>query len=206
MTDSTKIKFYDFLTKKISLKDFETWIYSDSVLKSEIGSENYMNLVSFGFNDKNDYEKINSIVGNIINKGDFEKWKITNKLVDFIGHPEKAKELLNDFYHLFCGFPNENPYEPKGYKFLQNLGLNYLHWIDEAYLKANHGDKWFDYYKKYENEIPFYHEQLVPVAKLILSGLQTNGIEIFEKGIYKISDSLKEQLENDKILELKHKD
>ncbi|HEX3008400.1 MAG TPA: hypothetical protein VHO90_12390, partial [Bacteroidales bacterium] len=106
----------------------------------------------------------------------------------------------------YCGFPNENPYELKGYKFLQNLGLNYLHWIDEAYLKTSYGDKWTDYYKKYESEIPFYHEQLVPVAKLIFSGLQTNEIEIFEKGIYKISDSLKEQLENDKILELKHKD
>jgi hypothetical protein len=206
MTDSTKIKFYNVLTGKTSLKDFETWIYSDSDLESEIGTSNYMDLVSFGFNDKNANEKINSIIGNIINNGDFERWKITNKLIDFIDHPEKTKELLNDFYHLFCGFPNENPYEAKGYKFLQNLGLNYLYWIDETYLKTSYGDKWIDYYKKYENEVPLYHQQLVPVAKLILSGLQTNRIEILEKGIYKISASLKAQLESDKILQLKHKD
>lgn len=206
MTDNTKIKFCDFLTGKTSLNDFETWIYSNSALESEIGSDNYMDLVSFDFNDKNAYEKINSIIENIINIGDFERWKIMNKLIDFIDHPEKAKELLNDFYHLFCGFPNENLYEPKGYKFLQNLGLNYLHWIDEAYLKASHGDKWTDYYKKYESEIPLYHKQLVPVAKLILTGLESEEIKILGKGDYNITDSLKEQLESDKVLELKHKD
>ncbi len=107
-----------------------------------------MDLASFDFNDKNAYEKINSIIENIINKGNFERWRIANKLIDFINHPENSKKLLNDFYHLFCGFPNENPYQPKGYRFLQNLGLNSLHWIDEAYLKASYGDKWIDYYKK----------------------------------------------------------
>ena len=206
MTDNTKIKLYNFLTGKTSHKDFETWVYSNSDLEGEIGSGNYIDLVSFSFNDKNSFEKINALIETIINKGDFERWKITGKLIEFIDHPEKAKELLNDFYHLFCGFPNENPYEPKGYKFLQNLGLNYLHWVDESYLKASYGDKWIDYYKRFESEIPDYHKQLVPIAKLILSGLQSKDIEIFEKGIYKISDTLKEQLESDKILNLKHND
>lgn len=206
MKDSTKKKFYGFLTGKINLKDFETWIYSESALESEIGSGAYMDLVSLDFNERNVYEKLNSIISNVINKGDFETWMISDKLGDFIAHPEKAKELLNDFYHLFCGLPNENPYEPKGYKFLQNLGLNYLHWIDETYLKASHGEKWTDYYKKYESEIPLYHKQLVPVANLILSGLESGEIKILGKGDYDITDSMKEQLESDKVLKLKHKD
>jgi hypothetical protein len=163
-------------------------------------------LISFEFKDKYANDKIRSLISRIINIGDFEKWKITNKLKSFIDKPEHTKDLLNDFYDLFFGFPNENPYEQKGYKFLQNLGLNCLYWIDEGYLKSSYGDSWIEYYKKYEAEIPLYHEQLVPIASLILSALTSDEIEIYGKGDYKISDFLKEKLESDKIIKLKHKE
>ncbi len=204
MKEDTKVKFYQFLVGKIGIAEFEKWIYSNSSLEIEIGENSYMDLISFDFKDKSANEILKVFISEIVQIGDFEKWKITNKLREFIDSPERTKDLLNDLYLLFSGLPNDNSNEPKGYKFLQNLGLNYLHWMDEDYLKTCHGDKWTDYYEKYEKEIPLYYKQLVPIARLILSAFQKAEIEIINKGQYVISDSLKEQLESDKVFELRH--
>ncbi|HKK77067.1 MAG TPA: hypothetical protein VJ953_18455 [Saprospiraceae bacterium] len=198
----TKEQLYKFLNDDTKLNAFEKWLYSNLNLEEELGSENYLNLVSFNFKSKYANERLKTLVYGIIDKGDFEEWKITTKLQEFIEKPELTKDLLNEFYRLYCGIPYVNSDTPKGYKFLQNLGLNYFYWIDEAYLKLSYGKKWSEYYKKYEAEIPFYHSQLVPVAKLILSALESKEIEILERGIYKITDRLKEKLEGEKILSL----
>jgi len=206
MNRSTTIKFYQVLSGELTLTDFEKWIYNSSTLEEEIGSTSYMDLISFDFKDKNATEKIIAFTTELVQSGDFEKWKISKILYEFIELPERAKDLLNDLYDLYCGFPNEDPYEPKGYKFLKQLGLNHLYWIDEDYLKTSYGEKWMNYYKKYEKEIPFYHNQLVPYARAILLALESNEIEIYEKGNYRISNLLKEKFESDKIIELKHKE
>ena len=92
-----------------------------------------------------------------------------------------------------------------GFKFLQNLGLNFLFWMDAGYLKTNYGKKWQIEYKKCKDEVPFYNKQLLPIAKKILLAMDTKQIEIKGQGIYTIESKLKEELESELIFKLEHK-
>ena len=93
----------------------------------------------------------------------------------------------------------------KGFKFLQNLGLNHLHWMDKGYLKSNYGKQWQIEYQKCKEDLPFYHRQLEPIASRILKALNDKEIEILDQGRHKITEELKTQLESDTILKIKHK-
>jgi len=81
-----------------------------------------------------------------------------------------------------------------------------LYWLDEGYMKANYGDNWKEEYERSFNDFKFYHDQLKPFAKEILSALDTKQIVILKDGTYKISEDLKKKLQTDKIYKLKHPD
>ena len=142
---------------------------------------------------------------NIITESKFETWRLKNLLNQFIESSENIDQDLNQFYDLYCRTYNRMGEVQNGYKFLRNLGLNYFYWMDEGYLKTNHGGNWKIEYEKCKNDFGFYHQQLKPFAKIILEGLETNEIEILKIGDYKISNQLKSKLESDDFFQLKHK-
>lgn len=197
--------FYRFLIGDFHIDEFEDWLYSDADLENQIDADWYMDLISFNFRDKYAHDQLSVLLNKIIDKGDFECWKIKTKLKEFIDIPECAKDLLDDIYDLFCCFPNKNPDEIKQYTFLRHLALNPLYWVDEDYLKSCHGDDWPIYLKRYKAKIPFYHKQLVPIASTILSALDSGEITIYGKGNYTISDPLYGKLETGTVMELKDK-
>jgi len=206
MRESYKIEFYRFLNGEYQLKDFEELIYSNVDLESQIGSDIYLELVGFDFNDKNSQSRlIEFIFDSIITMGEFLTWRIREILIDFIERPDKIKKLLDEFYHLTCDAYNSQGEIAKGFKFLQNLGMNYFYWMDEGYLKTNYGKKWQIEYNKCKDDFGFYHEQLKPIAIKILESIDNEKIKINGQGDYEITDFLKTELESDKIFELKHK-
>jgi hypothetical protein len=136
-------------------------------------------LIELNFKDKySDGLLVNLITEKIIKQGDFLTWKIKELLTRFIESPHEYQSLLNEFYMLSTNAYNSQGGIAKGFKFLQNLGLNYLYWMDEGYLKTNYGKKWQIEYQKCKEDLPFYHKQLEPIASRILKALNDKEIEI----------------------------
>ncbi len=125
-------------------------------------------------------------------------------LNNFINQSEKINLHLEKFYHLYCGVYQDNGQRKYQYKFLGNLGLNYLHWTDEGYLKTFYGDNWKTEYEKCSKKFEFYHEQLKGFAAEILLAIERKEIEILNDGTYRISTDLKNKLEIDIIYKLSH--
>ncbi|WP_162794019.1 hypothetical protein [Runella rosea] len=205
MSDNNKIEFYKFLNGDKSVEDLENFIYSQPDLEQQLGSETYFNLIELNFKDKYNIAKLPDLIKTrIIEEGQFETWKLKRILNDFLTQPEKTDLNLDKIYHLYCGVYQENGERRYEYKFLGNLGLNYLHWTGEGYLKTFYGDNWKAEYEKCSTEFEFYHKQLKNFATEILSAIDSKEIEILNDGTYRISNDLKNKLETDEIYKLIH--
>ena len=205
LSDNNKIEFYKFLNGNITVEDLETFIYSHPDLEQQLKSETYLNLIELNFKDKYDIIKLQDIIKTrVIEEGQFEMWKLKKVLNDFITQPEKIDLNLEKIYDLYCGIYLEDGKRKYEYKFLSNLGLNYLFWTNEGYLRTHYGDNWKVEYEKISDDFQFYHEQLKTFATEILLAIDNKEIEILNDGTYTISNYLKSKMETDEIYKLKH--
>lgn len=205
MTEDNIIKFYDFLEGRIPLTDIENFIYSTKSLESQIDSDVYLDLVSLNYRDKYAEKTLRDfILKKVIARGQFETWRLKKILKSFIDDPSRTHKYLDQIYHLYCGTDQENGKRDYAYDFLGNLGLNYLYWIDEGYMRVNLGDNWEKAFNDSLKELDFYHGQLKPFATMILKAIDEREIEILDDGTYTITSELKAKLESDVIYRLKH--
>lgn len=206
MTESNKIEFYKYLNRETSILQFEAFIYTQNTLEQELDKDFYLELIGFNFKDKNSRAQLEDLIFyNLITEADFETWRLKKILNQFIETEENIDKKLDNFYTMYCSLNDRQGKSVNGYKFLGHLGLNYFHWMGEGYLKTNYGSKWQEEFKKRIEDFKFYHSQLKPIAKKILEGLECNGIQIVKIGQYLINDDLKDVLESDQILQLKHR-
>ncbi len=206
MKTEYKSTFYEFLDGQLRIQEIESWIYRTPDLEGDLEEEIYSELIEFNFKDKYSEELfINFICDKVINQGDFLTWKIKGLLRRFIASPNESQRLLNEFYRLCTGFFTSQGQISKGFKFLQNLGFNFLYWMDEGYLRINYGKKWHIEYQKCKKDLPFYHKQLEPIASRILKALNDKEIEILDHSNYNITKELRKDLESKTLFILKHK-
>ena len=205
LTDKNKIEFYKFLEREKSVEELENFIYSQTDIEKQLDKEIYLNLIEINFKDEYDKAKLlDLIMTKIIKQGEFETWKLKRVLKHFLSQPEKIDLNLEKIYDLYCGIYHENGKILYEYKFLGNLALNYLYWVEEGYLKTHFGENWKSEYAKCQNEFKFYYDQLKDFAIEIVFAIENKQIEILDNGTYKISDELKNKIESDKIYNLKH--
>lgn len=205
LSDNNKIEFYKFLNGDISIFDLENFIDSSINLDQQLEKDLYFELLSFGFRDKYGSSRLSSLLKEkIIDEGAFQTWKLQQVLNALVNDSKNLHTHLDRLYHMYCGICQDNGERKYEFKFLANLGLNYLYWVNEGYMKVNYGDKWKQEYDRCFSSFQFYHDQLRPFALEILSALNKGEIIIMNDGTYKISEYLKSKLEIDKIYELKH--
>lgn len=205
LSNENMLLFYYFLNGDIELNAFEKFVYSESNLENQLGAELYTELISLDYKSK--FPEVREFVSNkIIGKGRFETWKLIVALNSFLAEPEKLHFHLLKLYKLYCGILDEDNNRKFVYEFLQHLGLNYLYWVDETYLKLNYGDKWKQEYDRCFQDFDFYHQQLKPLAEDILLAFENKQIEILDDGNYNISAELKSRLEVSETYQLKHPD
>lgn len=175
------LPFYHFLNGQASVKETEAFIYQHKELEKELGEELYLELVNLDFKDKDIHNKLRAfILERMVDEGAFETWKLRTVLEDFLQGPENAEGCLVQLYNMYCGAYQENGPRRYAYKFLSNLGLNYLA------ITQTEGVR---------NMEPYYSE-LKPIAEEILKALEENKIRILNNGTYSITQELKEKLEN----------
>src|SRR5687767_2749364 len=110
MTDFSlnhKVNFLRFLKRELPLTELENFISETTELEKDLGTEAYIELLTFDYKDKNAANHLEDFIfDKVISESEFEAWKLIELLQDFINHPLKAKELLDEFYYLYCSTYN----------------------------------------------------------------------------------------------------
>ncbi|MEZ4804652.1 MAG: hypothetical protein R2852_03995 [Bacteroidia bacterium] len=200
-----RIFAYKFLNDAISLSEFEAFIYQNTPTDENFDDEKHFELLNFNYKDKYAQESLKQLLlKNYVSLSEFETWKLKTLLTQFINDIPNLKTYLDQFYTLYCGTLLENGERHYAYKFLGNLGLNAMYWLEEDYLKQQYGTKWQEEYNKAILKLDTYHKQLKPFAEELLKALNNNQIQILDNGTYTIADDLREKYEGNVSYSLKH--
>ena len=198
-----EVLFFEFLSGQKTISEFEEFVYANEFIEKEIGTENYIILISFNY--KSDSSELISFIKNkIIKEYRFESWKMRRVLELLVFDSENINKHLDEIYDLYFGICDDFGERKYEFKFLKHLALNYFYWLDEGYLKMNFEENWEVEYKERIKCFDFYHEQLKPFAESILLALNNKEIEVLEDGTYKITEELKKKLELNDVYKLQH--
>ncbi|WP_338812830.1 hypothetical protein V9L05_15845 [Bernardetia sp. Wsw4-3y2] len=108
-------KFYEVLKYKVSIQNFEQWVYNTKELEIELPPDAYLELISLNFKGKYIYLELEKVISQFVDNGKFEIKRLQNHLKSIIYRDEKCAESIEMTYDLYCA----------GYNFLRRLGLNY---------------------------------------------------------------------------------
>lgn len=115
MIELNKIEsqFFNLMNEKISINDFEKWVYKSEWLENELEEDEYLDLISLNYGTSSAKYEVGKILKNRISKGNFETVKMIELLNSIIERDGKEGKSLSIMYDLYC----------KGYYFLEDLGL-----------------------------------------------------------------------------------
>lgn len=163
-------KFHQIISKQISLREFEQWVYQTSELESLLPSEDYLTLVSFDYKHADGFYEIEKVLGKYVALHEYESTQLSNLLLSIINKDSNAKTSIQETYYLYC----------KGYKFFDDIGLNYG--LDIVVPET----------QTFEDMYP----KVIDVAKQALALLESKQIvftnEINNEGIFKYQDLRKD--------------
>lgn len=97
--------------KDCSISEFEQWVYTNSELEKELGTDNYTDLISLNFNDDSIRLNVKEIVDPILNYAELHKTEILELIQELI---IKSRKPLDGIRQL-------NKWAEKGYLFLGSI-------------------------------------------------------------------------------------
>ena len=106
-------KYFDLMDEKISVKEFENWVYETKWLEKELTEDEYIDLISLNYGTPSSKYEIGKILKERFDEGKFESVKMIELLSSIIERDGKEGESLTKMYDLYC----------RGYYFLEDLGL-----------------------------------------------------------------------------------
>ena len=81
---NTRLEFFKYLNGELSLPLFEAFITQNIYLEQELGTDLYIELLTFDYKDKNACNRLeNFIFDNLVSAAEFETWKLTERLQSF---------------------------------------------------------------------------------------------------------------------------
>ncbi|AZN39353.1 hypothetical protein [Paenibacillus albus] len=107
---------YDFLKGRVSLLQFEQWLYEHDELEAILGEQAYMELVSRNFKDKYASEECEKQVRNLIDFGEFEQERVIAYLSKLTQPGSELLAICDMVYEEYCA----------GYTFLRFIALTYI--------------------------------------------------------------------------------
>lgn len=106
-------KYLDLMGEKISIKEFENWVYESNWLEDELTEDEYTDLISLNYGTPSSIYEVGKILRERFDEGKFKSVKMIDLLNSIIERDGKEGESLTRMYDLYC----------KGYYFLEDLGL-----------------------------------------------------------------------------------
>jgi hypothetical protein len=116
-------KYLDLMEGKISVKNFENWVYSSNSLEDELTEDEYTDLISLNYGTPSAKYEIGKVLKERFDEAKFETIKMINLLSSIIERDGKEGESLTRMYDLYC----------KGYYFLEDLGLGIGLYVEVPY-------------------------------------------------------------------------
>ncbi len=123
--------FFDTLHGDTSVLEFEQWLYADKQLETILNSDDYLELISYGYKRDNAKYGLYQLLEKLIDKGEYEKYRILCLLTKALNKDKELPQILMTFYDLYC----------KGYNFFDNLGLGYGLAVEVPYSQADSWDE-----------------------------------------------------------------
>lgn len=106
-------KYLDLMGEKITIKEFENWVYESNWLENELTEDEYTDLISLNYGTPGSIYEVGKILRERFDEGKFESVRMIELLNSIIERNGKESESLTRMYDLYC----------KGYYFLEDLGL-----------------------------------------------------------------------------------
>lgn len=150
--------FFDTLNGYKTILEFEQWVYSEEQLEGILGSDHYLDLISYNYKADGAKYGLFNLIEKYIDKGEFEKRRIRSLLVKALDKDDKLPEILMVFYDCYC----------KGYDFLDNLALGYGLRIEVPEI-TNYEETWYDLNDTQKNTLlaSFYPDLDTEIKKVI---------------------------------------
>lgn len=143
-------KFLELSEKRLSLREFERWVYESKWLEKELTTDEYTDLISLNYGTPSSIYDAEKILKERIDEGKLESVKMIELLNSIIERNGKEGESLIKMYDLYC----------KGYYFLEDLGLGIGLQIE---LPSNTGEEYYhDLNDKQKKELA---DRVYPIAK-----------------------------------------
>ena len=166
--ETAKILITFIENRSSSISDFENWVYSNSSLENELGSDVFAELISLNFNDASIRVKVKELVGPILDYADLHKNEILTVIEKLIS---KSVEPLNGIKKLYA-------LAEKGYVFLGSIdvignfgeqGKSIIHSIDKEIDKESQWNKMLVIEPNFMNELTQLKEK-IKTNKIVLTG------------------------------------
>lgn len=133
----TETTFYKVLTHRMTINDFEQWLYKNEQLDKQLPNNLYFDLISLNYTNEYVINELHNLLDNHVEFYKFEKSKIMECLQSIIDKDENCGNAILMTYNLYCD----------GYNFLRKLGLEYgLCLIDDydfSYFNKTLKDKFY---------------------------------------------------------------
>lgn len=150
---------YHVLKKKVSLLDFEKWIYNHAELEDILGETEYLNFISRNYKHKYAHEDTEKQIRKIINIGQLEEDRIKDLLTSLKESTDRQLDNMATLYDDYCS----------GYTFLRYIALTYITTSDEykEILKTNNS-KFHEYNEPMKKEairlLKFFEENKLQIT------------------------------------------
>lgn len=94
-------QFFSLLNHKVSIKEFEQWVYATDELEAVLSERDYLDLIAFNFSQLNAFDKLECLIIDLIELGKYEKYRLIyqlNLIVEKDSLWENAVEILHGDY------------------------------------------------------------------------------------------------------------
>lgn len=182
-------QFYNVYKEKISIAEFEKWLYKTDDIENIYGDDFYFRLLDLDYREKYIKNKLETLIRMEIPFGQFEQQRIVLLLEHIIAEEGDLVELLEQLYDDYC----------HGYSFLRFLGLTYIITGIDTFPKLNQIDQWDKHeFERKRAMLNSSKDKIIKEAKRLLAFLKKGEIKITNENEY--IDARKEE---DKV-ELHH--
>ncbi|MFA4132526.1 MULTISPECIES: hypothetical protein [unclassified Brevibacillus] len=110
-----QIKFSEVLKKKLTIEDFEQWVYVTPEIEEHVGRAFYLELISLDFKGRYIDLDLKQMLTPVIPFGDLEFRRIKEELEIVASDTHDIDKVLDNIYEYYCD----------GYGFLRFLGLSF---------------------------------------------------------------------------------
>lgn len=164
-TDIQEI-FFNTLSGDKTVLEFEEWLYSDKRLETFLHSDDYLELISYGYKSDTARKWLYPLLLKHIDKGEFERRRVHKLLIKALNKDKDLPQILMTFYDLYC----------KGYNFFDNLGLGYGLRVEVPGIN-NYQQTWDDLTETEQtNLINSFYPDLDTEIKKVISWLDTGKV------------------------------